>query len=112
MLYEPVAVCKYFNADAQLGFAVVVAGPQGQSMDHLLEGVGVVLLQRETPEHVNMAVAEAAARAGVPVLQVSGFKRAREGGAGWGGAGGMQRWGVLQVREGVRKGLGEGGLGA
>lgn len=39
-------------------------------MDHLLEGVGVVLLQREIPEHVNMAVAEAAARAGVPVLQV------------------------------------------
>jgi hypothetical protein len=33
-------------------------------------GAGVVLLQREVPEHVNMAVAAAAAAAGVPVIQV------------------------------------------
>jgi hypothetical protein len=41
-------------------------------LDHLLVDVGVVLLQREVPEHVNMAVAEAAARAQVPVLLVRG----------------------------------------
>lgn len=35
-----------------------------------LLGVGIVLLQREVPEHVNEAYAAAAAAAGVPVLQV------------------------------------------
>jgi ribokinase len=34
--------------------------------------VGVVLLQREVPEHVNQAVAKAAAAAGVPVLLDAG----------------------------------------
>lgn len=36
----------------------------------LLSGVGVLLLQREVPEHVNLAAAQAAAAAGVPVLLV------------------------------------------
>jgi len=35
-----------------------------------LSGVGVLLLQREVPEHVNLAAAQAAAAAGVPVLLV------------------------------------------
>lgn len=38
---------------------------------HLMVGTGAVLLQREVPEHVNEAVAAAAAAAGVPVLLVS-----------------------------------------
>ncbi|KAF6255717.1 ribokinase/xylose isomerase [Scenedesmus sp. NREL 46B-D3] len=42
---------------------------EGEPMSHLMGGVGVVLLQREIPEHVNMAVAAAAAAAGVPVIQ-------------------------------------------
>lgn len=37
---------------------------------HLMVGTGAVLLQREVPEHVNEAVAAAAAAAGVPVLLV------------------------------------------
>ncbi len=40
------------------------------SYAQLMEGMAVVLLQREVPEHVNEAVAAAAAAAGVPVLQV------------------------------------------
>ena len=36
----------------------------------LVQGASVVLLQREVPEHVNEAVAEAAHAAGVPVMQV------------------------------------------
>jgi hypothetical protein len=43
---------------------------QGEDLSHLVMGTGVVLLQREVPEHVNMAVAQAAAAAGVPVIQV------------------------------------------
>ncbi|GAB4822855.1 hypothetical protein N2152v2_009901 [Parachlorella kessleri] len=39
------------------------------SYAQLMEGMAVVLLQREVPEHVNEAVAAAAAAAGVPVLQ-------------------------------------------
>ncbi len=39
-------------------------------MAHLMQGTGAVLLQREVPEHVNEAVAAAAAAAGVPVLLV------------------------------------------
>ena len=37
---------------------------------HLMVGTGAVLLQREVPEHVNEAVAAAAAAAGVPILLV------------------------------------------
>jgi hypothetical protein len=44
---------------------------QGEPLAHLVRGAGAVLLQREVPEHVNMAVATAAAAAGVPVLLVS-----------------------------------------
>lgn len=36
----------------------------------VLNGASVVMLQREVPEHVNEAVAEAAFLAGVPVFQV------------------------------------------
>lgn len=36
-----------------------------------LSGVGVLLLQREVPEAVNLAAAQAAADAGVPVMLVS-----------------------------------------
>jgi hypothetical protein len=43
---------------------------QGEALSHLVAGAGVVLLQREIPEHVNAAVAAAAAAAGVPVIQV------------------------------------------
>ncbi|EFN59383.1 hypothetical protein CHLNCDRAFT_137863 [Chlorella variabilis] len=39
-----------------------------EALAHLMEGTGVVMLQREVPEHVNEAVAAAAAKAGVPVL--------------------------------------------
>jgi hypothetical protein len=45
-------------------------GWQGEELSHLVVGAGVVLLQREVPEHVNMAVAAAAAAASVPVIQV------------------------------------------
>jgi ribokinase len=38
----------------------------------LLDGVGMVLLQREVPEHVNIAVAAAAAAAGVAVIHDMG----------------------------------------
>lgn len=38
------------------------------STKHLLRDAGVVMLQREVPEDVNLAVAEAAVAAGVPVL--------------------------------------------
>jgi hypothetical protein len=41
------------------------------ALAHLMVNTGAVLLQREVPEHVNMAVAAAAAAAGVPVIQVS-----------------------------------------
>ena len=46
--------------------------PQGElaSLVALVRDAGAVLLQREVPEAVNEAVAEAAAAAGVPVLQV------------------------------------------
>lgn len=44
-------------------------------MSHLVRGVAAVLLQREVPDHVNLAVAQAAAAAGVPVIQVSGSPR-------------------------------------
>jgi ribokinase len=44
-------------------------------LSHLVVGAGVVLLQREVPEHVNMAVAAAAAAAGVPVIQVGAATR-------------------------------------
>ena len=48
------------------------AVPQGElaSLVALVRDAGAVLLQREVPEAVNEAVAEAAAAAGVPVLQV------------------------------------------
>jgi hypothetical protein len=49
---------------------VYLALLQGEALSHLVVGAGVVLLQREVPEHVNMAVAQAAATAGVPVIQV------------------------------------------
>ena len=38
----------------------------------LVRGAGVLLLQREVPEHVNAALAAAAAAAGVPVMQDMG----------------------------------------
>lgn len=48
-----------------------------EALAHLMEGTGVVMLQREVPEHVNEAVAAAAAKAGVPVLLVrQGGRRA------------------------------------
>ena len=40
------------------------------ALAHLMRGTGAVLLQREVPEHVNEAVAAAAAAAKVPVLLV------------------------------------------
>jgi hypothetical protein len=36
-----------------------------------LSGVGVLLLQREVPEAANLAAAQAAADAGIPVMLVS-----------------------------------------
>lgn len=46
------------------------------SLAHLVAGAGVVLLQQEVPEHVNEAVAAAAAAAHVPVLlDVGGEER-------------------------------------
>lgn len=61
-----------------LGVAVVqhlVCLPHMQAtvaaLGHLVKGAGAVMLQREVPEHVNEAVAAAAAAAGVPVLLVS-----------------------------------------
>lgn len=42
-----------------------------------LSGVGVLLLQREVPEAVNLAAALAAADAGVPVMMVSGSVQLR-----------------------------------
>jgi len=36
--------------------------------DHLVQNAGVVLLQREVPEHVNVAVAAAAVKAKIPVV--------------------------------------------
>jgi hypothetical protein len=42
-----------------------------EALAHLMEGTGVVMLQREVPEHVNEAVAAAAAKAGVPVMLAS-----------------------------------------
>lgn len=36
-----------------------------------LSGVGVLMLQREVPESVNLAAAQAAAAAGIPVMLVS-----------------------------------------
>jgi len=52
--------------------SVVVSGanaawPTGEYAQ-LVADAGVLMLQREVPEHVNLAVAEAAAAAGVPVL--------------------------------------------
>lgn len=41
------------------------------ALSHVVKGAGAVMLQREVPEHVNEAVAAAAAAAGVPVLLVS-----------------------------------------
>ncbi|KAL4430864.1 hypothetical protein ABPG75_006120 [Micractinium tetrahymenae] len=38
------------------------------ALGHLVKGAGALMLQREVPEHVNEAVAAAAAAAGVPVL--------------------------------------------
>lgn len=57
--------------------SVVLGGANGAwsqdvSLDHLVRDAGLVLLQREIPEHVNLAVAKAAAKAGVPVLQDMG----------------------------------------
>lgn len=49
---------------------------------HLMVGTGAVLLQREVPEHVNEAVAAAAAAAGVPVLLVSAGRTVRGCGRG------------------------------
>jgi hypothetical protein len=60
-----------------------------------MRGTGAVLLQREVPEHVNEAVAAAAAAAGVPVIQVR---------ACVGGAGGLGMWG-LQAPPGLLLGL-------
>ncbi|KAL4859502.1 Ribokinase [Chlorella vulgaris] len=47
-----------------------LAGLQGpaEAWAALLEGSALVMLQREVPEHVNMAVAAAAKAAGIPVL--------------------------------------------
>ena len=46
--------------------------PQGEALGHVVRGAGAVLLQREVPEHVNEAVAAAAAATKVPVLLVGG----------------------------------------
>jgi hypothetical protein len=46
-----------------------------EALAPLLRGAGVVLLQREVPEHVNEAVAAAARTAGVPVLLVGAAPR-------------------------------------
>ena len=40
-------------------------------------GAGVVLLQREVPEEVNLALANAAFELGVPVIQVRGLEGKR-----------------------------------
>ncbi|WIA31306.1 hypothetical protein OEZ86_002208 [Tetradesmus obliquus] len=49
---------------------------EGEPVSQLLHGAAVVLLQREVPEHVNMAVAAAAAAVGVLVIQdVGGEER-------------------------------------
>ena len=53
--------------------SIVVGGAntawdKGLSVKHLLRDTGVVMLQREVPEEVNLAIAEAAVAAGVPVL--------------------------------------------
>ena len=59
--------------------SVVVAGSnamwpaqataQMPGLESRVRGAAAVMLQREVPEHVNAAVAAAAASAGVPVLQ-------------------------------------------
>jgi ribokinase len=46
-----------------------VAWPENVSMHHIVHDAGAVLLQREVPEHVNIAAAKAAKKAGVTVLQ-------------------------------------------
>jgi hypothetical protein len=52
------------------------AWPKSASYTELVRGASAVLLQREIPEHVNEAVAEAACAAGIPVFQdVGGEER-------------------------------------
>ena len=46
--------------------------PESTDYDALVAGVGVVLLQREVPEEVNVAIAKAANARGVPVMQDAG----------------------------------------
>jgi len=47
-------------------------GEEDDEFAALLDGVGMVLIQREVPEHVNVAVAAAAATAGVTVIHDMG----------------------------------------
>jgi len=72
----------FLEADGQNSILIVggsnVAWPQGLNAEvaGIVRGASAVLLQREIPEYVNEAVAEAAHRAGVPVVQdVGGEER-------------------------------------
>jgi hypothetical protein len=64
-----------------------------------MSGVGVLLLQREVPEAANLAAAQAAHDAGIPVMLVSTGALGCGGGGVGGGCGRGQGGGSWQMEE-------------